>query len=293
MLPFNASSKAIRDLYPSISSPFPLPLSCFPNVDPLQQQVSTFETATFGLPTIRSDQTGFHTSCYRDRPIYGVLDVLRLRLPFHDDIPSVTQHAAVLNRDSTSRVVFSIGKGFSGIFNGTVSLAPSQLDPRQYGTVNFLDHVILQYLTSIGDINVANSLIKFILDSSIAATAVPPDPSSALYRAMKSLRTIEVAIFGDVTPSDFLSIVSPFAIESGALFFGSDDGAVLRNWTIGTAHLPIVWTQNSTSSLVVHDNSLGDNPVTRTWNSVSQALLSNMTNFGVVNISNALMGTLS
>jgi hypothetical protein len=134
----------------------------------------------------------------------------------------VAQHAAVLNRDSNSRVVFSVGKGFSGIFNGTVSLSPSQLDPRQYGTVNFLDHVILQYLTSIGDINIANSLIKFVLDSSTAVRAVPPDPSSALYQAMKTLRPIEVAVFGDITPSDFSSIVSPFAIESGALFFGSE-----------------------------------------------------------------------
>ena len=293
MLPFNASSRTIRDLYPSTSSPFPPSLACFPDIDPtFQQQVSMFETAIFGLPSIGSNQTGLHTSCYRDRPIYGVLDILQMRLPFHDDMPSVTQHAAVLNRDSNSRVVFSVGKGFSGIFNGTITLTPSQLDPRQYGTVDFLDHVILQYLTSIGDINVANSFIKFILDSSTVVPAVPPDPSSAVYRAMKTLRSIEVVIFGDVTPSDFSSIVSPFAIESGALFFGSDDGAVLRNWTIGTAHLPIVWTQNSTSSLVVRDNSLGDNPVSRMWNTVSLAL-SSVTNIGVVNITNALMGTQS
>jgi hypothetical protein len=204
----------------------------------------------------------------------------------------VTQHAAVLNRDSNSRIIFSVGKGFSGLFNGTVSLAPSQLDARQYGTVNFLDHVILQYLTSIDDINIANSLIKFILDSSVAVRAAPAAPSSALYRAMKTIHSIEVAVFGDIMPSDFSMIVSPFAIESGALFFGSDDGGVLRNWTIGTAHLPIVWTENATSSLVVRDNSLGDNPVTRAWTSVSLAL-SSTTNVGVVNITNALMGTLS
>lgn len=263
-------------------------------MDPaLQQQVDMFETATFGLPTIRSNQTGFNASCYRDRPIYGVLDFLQLRLPFRDDIPSVARHAAVLNRDLNSRIIFSVGKGFSGIFDGTVSLAPSQLDPRQYGTVNFLDHVILQHLTSIGDINIANSLVKFVLDSRTAVRAVPPDPSSTLYQVMKTLRPIEVAVFGDVTSSDFSSIVSPFAIESGALFFGSEDGAALRNWTIGTAHLPIVWTQNATSSLVVRDNSLGDNPITRMWNSVSLALSRQVTTIGVVNITDTLMGTMS
>jgi hypothetical protein len=83
MLPFNASSRSIRDLYPSTSSPFPPPLSCFPNLDPaFQQQVSMFETAIFGLPTIRSNQTGFNTSCYRDRPIYGVWMFYNCDFPF-------------------------------------------------------------------------------------------------------------------------------------------------------------------------------------------------------------------
>src|SRR5258705_96002 len=132
------------------------------------------------------------------------------------------------------------------------------------------------------------ALIKFVLDSSTAVRAVPPDPSSALYQAMKTLRPIEVAVFGDITPSDISSIVSPFTIDSGALFFGSDNGAALRNWTIGMAHLPLVWTQNATSSLVVRDNSLGANPVTRTWGSVSLALSRGMANIGLVNITNGL-----
>jgi hypothetical protein len=110
---------------------------------------------------------------------------------------------------------------------------------------------------------------------------------------MKTLPTIEMAIFGDVMPSDFSSIVSPFTINSGALFFGSDDGVALRNWTISTVHQSIVWTQNSTSSLVVRDSSLGDNPVTHTWNSVSLALSRRMTNIGLVNITNSLMGNQS
>lgn len=291
MLPFNASSQEIRNLYPSnTSSPFPPPLACFPDLDPaFQEQVDSFETVIFGLPGITSNQTGFNPSCYSDRPIYGVLDVLQMRLPFRDDVSSVTQHSAVMNREANSRVIFSVGKGFSGIFNGTVNLSPSQLDPRQYGTVNFLDHVTLQYLTSIGDINVANAFIAFVLNSSTVVRPVPPDPSSELYQAIEMLPTIEMAVFGDVTPADFTSIVSPFTINSGALFFGSDDGAALRNWTIGTTNLSIVWTQNATSSLVVRDDSLGNNSVTETWDSISLALNRQMTNLGLVNITNPLM----
>lgn len=294
MLPFNASSQEIPALYQSTSSPFPPPVSCFPDLVPtFQQQVSTFETTVFGLPSVNNSQAGFDASCYRDHPIYGVLDVLQLRLPFPVGVSNVAQHAAALNRNSSSRVVLSVGKSFSGIFNGTVGLTTAQLDSRQYGTVNFLDHVVLQYLTSIGDINVANTLIKFVLDSSTAVRPVPPDVSSSLYQAMKTLPSIEIAVLGDITPADFSSVVSPFTISSGTLFFGSDNGAALRNWTISTLHLSIVWAQNATSSLVVRDGSLGNNPVTQTWNSIALALNSRVTNIGLGNITDALMGSFS
>jgi len=292
MLPFNASSGLIRSLYPtSTSSPFPPPLSCYPNLDPgLQQQANVFESTIYGLPSI-SIQTAFNRSCYRDRPLYGVLNILKLRLPFHDDIAGVAQQAAALGRDAQSRIVFSVGKGYSGTFNGTVDLAPSQLDPRQYGTVGFSDHIILQYLSSISDLNVANALIKFVLGSN-TTLPVPPAPSSILYQALKTLPVIGATVFGDIYPSDFSSVVSPFVTASGALFFGSEDGAAFRNWIIGTVHIPVVWTQNATSPLVANDSSLGDTPITQTWNVIA-GLTGQIPNLGLFNITTALTGTQS
>jgi hypothetical protein len=292
MLPFNASSRAIRNLYPSSTlSPFPPPHSCFPDLDlALQRQINAFESSIYGLSSI-TNQTQFSTTCYQDRPVYGVLDVLRMRLPFRDDMTDFVPQAVVLSRDAQSRLVLSVGKGFSGQFNGTISLASSQLDPQQYGTLNFFDHVVLQYLTSISDINVSNALIKFVLNSTTPST--PPNISSTLYRALATLPVIEFAVFGDVTPSDFTSTVSPFTTRSGALFFGSEDGTALRNWTIGSAHIPVVWSENATSPLVVRDTSLGDSFITQTWNAVALALNSQIPNIGLVNITTTLMANQS
>ncbi len=294
MLPFNATSRAIRNIYPtSSSSLFPPPLSCFPSLDPATlRQLNVFETTIFGLSDL-TNQTQFDQTCYRDRPIYGVLDVLQMRLPFRDDRTRVAHQAAVLGRDTRPRAVLSVGEGFSGIFNGTGSLTPSQLDPRQYGTYNFLDHVVLQYLTSISDINVATAFIKFVLDAVNMVAPVPPSPSSFLYQAIQILPVIEVAVFGDVIASDLSSTVSPFTTDSGQLFFGSDDGFALRNWSINVAHAPVVWTENSTSPLVVRDGSLGDNPITQTWNAISMALTRQIPNIGIANITTTLTGTQS
>lgn len=289
MLPFNATSRIIRDVYPlSASSPFPPPLSCFPGLDPATfHQLNVLETAIYGLSDL-TNQTQFNQTCYPDRPIYGVLNILQLRLPFRDDRTDVAHQAVVLGRDTQSRMVFSVGEGLIGAGRFT----PSQLDPRQYGTSNFLDHVILQYLTSINDINVANAFIKFVLDA-VNTAPIPPNPSSILYQAIKTLPYIEVAVFGDVVASDFSSVVSPFTTASGQLFFGSDDGSVLRNWSINIAHAPVVWTENSTSPLVVRDGSLGDNSISQIWNATSMALTRQTPNIGLINVTIALTETQS
>jgi len=291
VLPFNASSRSIRNLYTgSPSSPFPPPLSCFPGLNsPLQERLISFESTVYGLPPI-SNPSQFDPSCYRDRPVYGVLDILRLRLPFTDSRIGVSKQAAVLTRDAAPRVIVYTGEIFAAALNGTVNLTPTELDPRHYGTLGLSDHVILRYLKSMPNLSVATAVAQYVL-STASTTPTPPDPSSPLYQSLDSIPTLEIAVFGDVGASDFSSILSPFTNPSGSLFFGSDDGNALRTWTINTMGGPVVWTQNATSPLVVRDKSLGDTTITKTWDAITLALTNNIPNIGLVNITTTLTGT--
>ncbi|KAF8168004.1 hypothetical protein B0H34DRAFT_41501 [Crassisporium funariophilum] len=292
MLTFNASSRPIRNLYSTSSSPFPPPLGCFPGLsNPVQQQINSIETGVFGLQQVASTAQ-FDPSCYRARPVYGVLDVLRLRLPFLDSTGALMQ-AAILSRDANSRVILYNGEIFSGTIIGTTNITSSQLDARHYGTSSLLDHVVLQYLSSIPDMSIANALVRFVLDSATSTTqvAVPPDISTALFRSIQSIPTIEVAVFGDVGPPDLTSTVASFTTSSGSLFFGSDDGTAFRNWTINSISGSVIWAENATSPQVVRDNSLGNTPITQTWNAIALAIANNIKGIGLSNITTTLQGT--
>lgn len=294
MLPFNATSSSTRNLYVSTpSSPFPPPLSCFPGLSSaVLQQVNAVETNVFGLPAAVS-ATQFNPSCYRDRPVYGILDVLHLRLPFLDIETGVVRQAAVLTKDVTPRVVLYNGVLMSNMLNGTAlrtTFTPFQLDPRQYGTMSLFDHVVLQYLSSIANISVATALVQFVL-ATATQLPVPPTSTSILFQSLSSLPILEVAVFGDVQPTDLTSTVSAFTNPSGSLFFGSDDGSAMRNWTINTVGGSAVWTQNTTSPLVVYDKSLGDTTITQTWDAISLAISGNVKGIGLANITSTFQKT--
>ena len=291
LLPFNATSPSIQTLYSnSTSSLFPPPLACFPDLtSEVQQQINSVETGVFGLQSIASTTSNFDTSCYQDRPVYGVLDVLRLRLPFLDSQTGTVKQAVVLTRDANPRVVLYNGLMFSTPLNGTYTVTSSQLDARQYGTLNLCDHVILQYLTSMPDVNTANALASFVL--SAATNTTPPDSSSLLFQSLKSIPFLAVAVFGDVGPPDLTSTAASFTASDDSLLFGSVDGTALRNWTIDTIGGPVVWTQNATSPLVVRDNSLGNTAISETWNAISIAISNNIPGIGLSNITTTLEGT--
>lgn len=296
-LAFNASSPSIRNLYEtSPSTSFPPPLSCFPGLNNiLLQEINAVESNVFGLQNAGA-ATQFDSGCYPGRPIYGVLNILRLRLPFLDSETSVNSQAVTLTRDAGSRAIVYNGQMFSSVSNTTAmptTITASQLDPRQYGTLGLSDHVILQYLSSIPDINVATALVKFVLDTT-NRVPVPPDMSSSLFQSLSSLPALEVAVFGDIQSSDITSTVSPFTAPSGSLFFGSSDGGVLRNWTINSSSGTILWTQNATSPLIVRDQSLDPNAtISKIWDVTSQAILFNVTTVSLTNITQSLQDTKS
>ncbi|KAL1737947.1 hypothetical protein HDZ31DRAFT_78751, partial [Schizophyllum fasciatum] len=86
LLPFDAESDVITQLNNTeTSTPFPPPLSCYPNLqEDSVRRVTSFESSAFVLPAVSSESSFDTTGCYPSRPVYGVLDVLRLRLPFVD-----------------------------------------------------------------------------------------------------------------------------------------------------------------------------------------------------------------
>lgn len=295
MLPFDAFSSAVRSLYVSSpSSSFPPPLSCFPELgDSLLQAINTVESNAFGLQTAsKTDQ--FNPQCYPDRPVYGVLNILRLRLPFLDSETGVDRQAVVLTKDASVRAILYNGQLFSTISNTSApfpGVSSVQSNPLQFGTIDQLDHVILQYLSSIPDINTANNLIQFVLNTTNTAS-VPPDTTSPLFNSLSVLPSLGVAVFGAVQSADLTSTVSPFITPSNSLFFGSPDGSALRNWTINSSSGSIIWTQNATSALVAHDSSLdAQASISKIWEAASLAIAFNVTSITLGNITRSLQGT--
>lgn len=290
LLPFDAISSPgahpLANLLNSTTGPFPPPLACYPGLNSTElSTVNNIETSIFGLSQA-SSTSNFDTSCFPNRPIYGILDLLQLRLPFPESQTGAPRQAIVLSRDVIPRAIVYNGEILSSLptLLNTSTPSTSQKDPWQYGTLNNFNHVMLNYLTSISDINLAMALVKFILSSS----ATPPPSSSPLFSSLASLPTLEVAVFGTVSPSDVSSVFASFTNPDGSLFFGSDQGMDLRQWAIKGAGQSVVWAQNATSSEVVRDASLTDQQFMEVWTPASEFLhVSNPAASGiVVNVDN-------
>ncbi|KAF8273917.1 hypothetical protein EI94DRAFT_1769098 [Lactarius quietus] len=266
LLPFDANGTAgnipISSLLTNSSSaPFPPPLSCYPSLPTSQLAlITSLETSVFGLspPTV---QTRFNNSCFADRPIYGVLDILHLRLPFPDSQKGTAKQAAILSRDATPRAVIYNGEVLSGLPNSNVSSIPTT-DPRQFGTLNHINHVLLDFFEGIPNLNVAIQFVKYVLSSEVT----PPASNTLLGQSLDDIPTLEVAIFGSVTPPDIEGVVSSFATPSGELFFGSDDSLAVRGWAIVGAQDSVTWTEFANSPEIVNDDSFTDNAFNSVWN---------------------------
>jgi hypothetical protein len=294
-LPFDATSspddQPVSGLLRNTSTSFPPPLACYPglNADQLQR-LNALETSVFGLQSVTA-ATQFEPSCYPDRPVYGVLDVLSLRLPFIDSLTGVPKQAAVLKGDVSPRTTICSG-GMMSTLQSTASprnLTIAQTDPRQYGTLNHLNHVMLVYLSSIQDVNVAIALVQFVLSKS----SVPPPSDSVLFQSLALVPTLEIAVFGSISPSDISSAVSSLSTPSGSLFFGSDQALALRQWAINTAGASVVWTEFATSPLVIRDSSLSDPVFNSVWDPAATYLHSQPSGVvvGVSNITSAFQAT--
>lgn len=275
VIPFDATasiaSQKIVDLMPNASNPlsFPPPLACYPGLDSSSiTEVNQVEQQIFGLPTA-STPSSFDTSCFDTRPIYGHLDLLQLRLPFYDSRKNVSRQGVALKRSVNSRAVLYSGEYLSSLPNLSPSSSSSSsnslqfnTNPLQYGTTNHPHHVILQFLKSIPDINVAIAFVQFVLSS----VATPPAVDSALYNALDTIPTLEVALFGSIAPSDVSYLASSFATPADGLFFGSDEALKVRQYAINMTTTSVVWTQEADSPKVVRDSSFDDQAFNSVWN---------------------------
>jgi len=285
LLPFDAtpSQQTVASLLTVPAPPsFPPPVGCYPGLGSAQRQrINSIEGPVFGLTPL-PDITQFEPGCYPERPVYGVLDILHLRLPFVDSGTGVARQAAVLKRDVVPRALVRSGEVLSSLLGAPdmTAITEVQSDPRQYGALGHFDHVVLSYLSSISDVNIATALVTYILGS----TSVPPANSSIIYQSLAVIPTMEVAVFGSIAPSDIDSVVSAFTTSTGSLFFGSDQGSALRNWSITGCNSRVVWSETALSPLVVHDNDLSDTIFNQTWTAVSTALHYNITGIGIANV---------
>jgi len=275
VIPFDATGSSagqkIVDLIPNTTNPptFPPPLGCYPSLDASSIiQVNQIEQQIFGLPAVPS-QSSFNTSCFVTRPIYGYLDLLQLRLPFYDSRANASKQSVTLKRSVNSRAVLYSGEYLSTLPNlssppSSSSSNSSKLNPNplQYGTMNHLNHVMLQYLKSIPDINVAIAFVQLVLSS----VATPPAVDSALANALDKIPVLEVAFFGNIAPSDVSFVESSFATPSGGLFFGTDEALKVRQYTINVTKTSVVWAEGADSPKVVRDTSFDDQAFNSVWN---------------------------
>jgi hypothetical protein len=265
LMPFDANGTAGNTSISSLltnssTTPFPPPLSCYPGLTQSQfELVTNLETSVFGLSSPVT-QANFNYSCFADRPIYGVLDMLHLRLPFQDSQTGAKQ-AATLSRDASSRVIVYNGNVLSSLPNSNTSSIPTT-DPRRFGTLRHINHVLLDFFQAIPDVNVARQFVDYVL----SYPATPPTNDTLLGRSLNTIPTLEVAVFGSVTPPDITGVVSSFATPSGRLFFGTDQSLAVRDWAIVAARTSVTWTEFANSSKVVDDSSFTDDAFNAVWN---------------------------
>lgn len=270
LLPFDALSSPISNFLNSTltsdSVSFPPPLACLTSVTGVDRtNLDVIEQNVFDLPSTQATPSVLDGNCFPNRPVYGVLDPLRLLQPFPDSRVGFKVPASRLIADSTSRVVVRSGERLISLAGSPsdaqrITLTPALADPREYGTLQHLNHVALDYLQSFPTTQLASIAAQFII-SNTGDKSRPPVRGDPLFDGTDALRDIpimEVSVFGSILRSDAGTYVSNMADSNGALFFGSNNGQLLRTWAIRDTSNAIVWSNSSSATTSVQEGQRTD-----------------------------------
>ncbi|CAE6422056.1 unnamed protein product [Rhizoctonia solani] len=278
LLPFDASSSAVRALFSNVNQSFPPPAACFPGLSADElDAINSMETMVFGLDRISSAPLALDASCFPSRPVYGVLDLARLRSSFGPSEDNAPKQAVQVSANATSRLSIRLGRSGAGLPSTSIATAnlTGSSDPRTFGTINSMDHVLLTYLQAFPSIQAAGALVEHVLASS-ESRAPPPTNTSALYNltsGLTALPVLEVAFFGRVGPTDLVLAHADFAAPSGELFFGSRAGDAFRNWAVQRTD-QVVWSDGPNAAQVVREGQTKDQTFEEVWDAAG-LLLSN------------------
>ncbi|PVG04607.1 hypothetical protein CPB86DRAFT_803401 [Serendipita vermifera] len=285
LLPFEASSPAIASFLSNTTSnngiSLPAPVSCLPALSDVQRRnVDLIEQSSFGLAALGSSPSSVEASCFPDRPVYGVLDALRLRRPFGDSRTSMRIPAAGLISQAYSRVILHSGEQLVGIsgFNDQGVASSSNFtelsaDPREYGTLGHLNHIALTYLQAFPTLELAKQAALFILDAQ--DDTAPPSSGNTLFDqtdGFTGIPTLEVAVFGSILPTDVEVFHADLATPNGTLFFGSENGDIFRRWAIRDDNDVILWSNSSTANQVVRETSTNSTAFENVWNQANEMI---------------------
>ena len=262
VLPFDATSEPVSSLMSSsTTTSFPPPAACYPGLSGANRAaIDIVETTAFGLPSSTPiTSANFDVGCFASRPTYGILNVLNLRLPFADGRQGLTIQASQLTTAVGPRAVLKAGEQLVGLARASASSARpntpvsvSNADPRQYGTLQHLDHVALAYLQGFPSSTLAADAAQFIM----SASQLPPDNNSSLFldtNSLLNIPVIEVSIFGQLLPADMDLWYSSFGGPQGQPFFGTQRGDIFRNWALNDSNDTILWSTGALARTVVRE----------------------------------------
>ena len=285
LLPFDGASGAITDFLANATEsdggPFPIPLACYPGMsNQSRANIGTIEGDAFGLAPLSAPPSYLDSACFPDRPNYGILDVFRLRRPFGDFRESMRVVSAQLISEAGARVILHGGEqlvGLTGYHDSGIATQTNFTDvdanPREYGTLQYLNHVALSYLQAFPSTDMAKQAALFIANASEGT--LPPASGGAMLdeiNALGSIPTIEVAVFGSILPTDLDIFHADLATPNGTLFFGSRSGDVFREWALQDADDLILWSNSSISPKAVHESRTNNTAFEEVWNQAANLI---------------------
>ncbi|KAG8818241.1 hypothetical protein FRC17_010893 [Serendipita sp. 399] len=289
VLPINAFSPAISAFLNATAasndgtSVVP-PIACLADITTTgRNNTNLVEHEAFGLDTASATApTTLDPSCFSDRPVYGLLDVLRLRRSFNDDRSSMRIPMVQLSTSATPRVVLHSGEQLVGLTgNGDTGVATRDLfssldvDPRQYGTMQHLNHIALTYLQSFPTTALARQAAQFITNAGDQTS--PPAAGDSLFddtNGFADLPAIEVALFGSVLMADVDVVHADLGTPNGTLFFGSERGASFRRWALRDEADVLVWSNSTSAARVVREKKESNSEFESVWEQAAELIKS-------------------